>query len=159
MKALIYYGIKDLRLENLPVPVIESREALLRVHAAAICATDLRVRLNGHRGIAQGEKRILGHEVSGEIVEVGSGIKHLPVGKTMAAITSPVLSCGRILTVNPAKAKYGNTLFLKNILIKWTTNSELILISTASGMCTARNWVHFNSGANSKESQNVIYDQ
>ena len=62
MKALVFYGVNDLRLEDILVPSIGNREALLKVHSAAICATDLRVKVNGHRSIPEGGKRILGHE-------------------------------------------------------------------------------------------------
>lgn len=113
MKALIFYGVQDLRLENLSVPSIESREALIRVHAAAICATDLRVKANGHRGIPQGGKRILGHEVSGEIVEVGAGIKHLQPGQRVAV--APVAGCGycrQCISGNATLCKFDKTLGL-----------------------------------------------
>jgi L-iditol 2-dehydrogenase len=113
LKALIFYGVEDMRLENLPIPSIESREALLRVHSAAICATDLRVKTNGHRGIPQGGKRILGHEVSGEIVEVGAGIKHFKPGQRVAV--APVAGCGycrQCISGNATLCRFDKTLGL-----------------------------------------------
>ncbi len=92
MKALVFHGIEDIRLEDIDTPGIGDGEILLKVHSAAICATDLRVKTNGHRTIPQGETRILGHELAGEIAETGSKIKHLKVGDRVAV--APVAGCG-----------------------------------------------------------------
>ena len=92
MKALVFHGIEDIRLEDIDTPGIGDGEILLKVHSAAICATDLRVKTNSHRTIPQGETRILGHELAGEIAETGSKIKHLKVGDRVAV--APVAGCG-----------------------------------------------------------------
>ena len=70
MKAAVYRGANDVRLEELPVPEIGPGEVLLRVEACGLCGTDL-------KKIAQGEMtppRIFGHEVAGRVTAVGPGV-------------------------------------------------------------------------------------
>ena len=71
MLAAVYHGVNDLRVEDIVKPTIGEDEALLRVKAAAICGTDLRILASGHFKIPQAMTRILGHEFAGEVVEVG----------------------------------------------------------------------------------------
>jgi len=78
MLAAIYDG-SGLRLVNRVKPKVSSNEALLRVNAAAICGTDLRILDQGHEKIPRGVKPVLGHEFTGYIVEVG-GLSKILVG-------------------------------------------------------------------------------
>jgi L-iditol 2-dehydrogenase len=92
LKALVFFDIEDIRLIEVPIPPINSREVLIKIHSAAICATDLRVKSSGHRTIPMGQTRILGHEMAGEIAAVGSGIKQMKVGDRVSV--APVAGCG-----------------------------------------------------------------
>ncbi len=92
MKALVYHGPGDIRLESIPVPDISPDEALLMVHSAAICATDIRVITSGHRKIPGGESSILGHEMAGEIASVGSNVTGFKAGQKVSI--APVTGCG-----------------------------------------------------------------
>lgn len=92
MKALVFFGKEDIRLTEIPVPQISDREILIKIHAAAICATDIRIKSSGHRTIPDGQTRILGHEMSGEIEFAGANIKHLKAGDRVAV--APVAGCG-----------------------------------------------------------------
>lgn len=92
MKSLVFYGKEDLRLEELDMPKIGEYEALLEVHAAALCGTDIRVKHFGHRCISEGTSRILGHEMAGKIVEVGDKVKALKEGDRVSV--APVAGCG-----------------------------------------------------------------
>ena len=92
MKALIFYGPEDLRLEDIPVPEINDDEALLRVRSAAICETDIRVASYGHRKIPGGTSSILGHEMAGEVSSVGNNVRNLKVGQKVSI--APVTGCG-----------------------------------------------------------------
>jgi threonine dehydrogenase-like Zn-dependent dehydrogenase len=74
MKAAVYYGIKDIRLEEVPKPKISDREVLIRCRVAAICGTDLRIYKYGHSKIPSGKKVIIGHELAGDVVEVGDKV-------------------------------------------------------------------------------------
>lgn len=92
MLAAVYYDINDMRLEEVEDPSIAAGEVLLQVRAASICGTDIRVLASGHFNIPSGTKRILGHEFSGELLEVGSGVKDLKVGMRVAV--APNIGCG-----------------------------------------------------------------
>jgi threonine dehydrogenase-like Zn-dependent dehydrogenase len=92
LKAAYYYGIGDMRLEETSVPHITGDDLLLRVRAAAICGTDLRILKAGHFKIPEGSRRVLGHEIAGEIVEVGANVTGYSVGDRVAAL--PNVGCG-----------------------------------------------------------------
>jgi L-iditol 2-dehydrogenase len=91
MRAAVYHGIGDIRLREIPEPHPNVGEALLRVNAAGICGTDLRIFLSGHHRISKGDLRVLGHEVVGEIVEVGEGV-NLASGERV--VVAPNIGCG-----------------------------------------------------------------
>jgi L-iditol 2-dehydrogenase len=92
MLAAVYHGPDDLRLEDYPVPAIGPDEALLKVVSAGICGTDLRIWHGGHRKFPAGTIRIPGHEVVGDVVEVGAHVKGVEVGKRV--IVAPNWGCG-----------------------------------------------------------------
>jgi L-iditol 2-dehydrogenase len=92
MKAIVYFGPHDLRLEQRPLPEIAPDEALLRVHSSSICGTDLRIRHGEHRMYPPGTVRIPGHEVAGEIVSVGSTVRGLTPGNRI--FIAPNMGCG-----------------------------------------------------------------
>lgn len=92
MKAAYYYGIGDLRVEEAAVPSIGEEEILLKVKACAVCGTDLRIYKYGHFKIPPGVKRVLGHEVAGEIVAVGRKVKGYRIG--MGVAVPPNVGCG-----------------------------------------------------------------
>jgi L-iditol 2-dehydrogenase len=93
LKALIYHGKNDISLEEIKTPEPDDDQALLKVKAAAICGTDLRVKKSGHRDILDGDNRILGHELAGEIAKVGENVKDLKPG--MRVSIAPVIGCGK----------------------------------------------------------------
>jgi L-iditol 2-dehydrogenase len=92
MLAAVYHDIADIRVEELPRPTVGDDEALLRVRAASICGTDLRIYSSGHFKIPSGTFRILGHEFAGEVVEVGSLVESLTPGMRIAI--APNMGCG-----------------------------------------------------------------
>ena len=92
MKALVYHKNNDLRLEERDIPRIDENEALIRIRAAAICGTDLRIKASGHRDIPEGQTRILGHELAGEIVETGRKVRSLK--PSMRVAIAPGMGCG-----------------------------------------------------------------
>lgn len=89
MKALRLYGIKDLRLEEVERPIPREGEAVLRVSAAGICATDLKAYNYGSRTKVP---VTLGHEIAGIIVDVGKGKEEL-INKRVTL--NPNIFCGR----------------------------------------------------------------
>lgn len=92
MKAAYYYGIGDIRIEEVDVPKINEEEILIKVRACAVCGTDLRIFKFGHFKIPADTKRVLGHEIAGEIVQVGSKVKGYTVGMKVAV--PPNVGCG-----------------------------------------------------------------
>jgi L-iditol 2-dehydrogenase len=69
MRALRYLGPGRLAVEDVPVPSISSGEALVRVRACGLCATDVKTYRRGHPRIAAGA--VLGHEMVGTIAALG----------------------------------------------------------------------------------------
>lgn len=76
MRAAVYRGINEVRVETVPVPEIGAGEVLLRVAACGICGTDLK---KIHTG-SHSAPRIFGHETSGTIAVVGAGVDGFAVG-------------------------------------------------------------------------------
>ncbi len=93
MLAAVYYGPADLRLVKREKPVIEPDEALLKVVSAGICGTDLRILHGEHRKYPEGTVRVPGHEVVGDIAEVGAEVTGLEVGQRV--VVAPNFGCGR----------------------------------------------------------------
>jgi L-iditol 2-dehydrogenase len=76
MKAAVYRGVNDVRLEEVPVPEIGRGEILVRVHTCGICGTDLKKIETG----SHSAPRIFGHETSGVIVKIGEGVQKFGMG-------------------------------------------------------------------------------
>jgi L-iditol 2-dehydrogenase len=80
MRAVVYRGINDLRLEQLPVPRIGPRELLVKVAACGVCPTDIK---KIHYGTVP-PPRIFGHETAGTIVQAGGKVRTFKVGDRVA---------------------------------------------------------------------------
>ncbi len=90
MRAAVYHGKDDVRLETVPVPAIGRGELLIRVHTCGICGTDLKKISTG----SHSAPRIFGHETSGMIVAVGEGITNYSLGeRVMVFHHIPCRSC------------------------------------------------------------------
>ena len=100
MRAAVYHGPRDIRIEHVPRPRPAPGEVLVRVHANGICGTDAseftgaqmyplhaRHPLTGHHG-----PLIPGHEFAGTIAEVGDGVDGFAAGD--AIVTGAALWCG-----------------------------------------------------------------
>ena len=72
MKALRFYAPEDVRLEDVPEPVCGADEIKIRVKNCSTCGTDVKILHNGHVNITR--TTTMGHEVAGEIVEIGSAV-------------------------------------------------------------------------------------
>ncbi|MGO9308429.1 MAG: alcohol dehydrogenase catalytic domain-containing protein [Spirochaetia bacterium] len=92
MRAARLYGKEDLRVEEVTVPAPGAGEVLLRVKAAAVCGTDIRMYKNGARGASEGNPLVLGHEVSGIVEAVGPGVGGYRAGMPVAV--APNMGCG-----------------------------------------------------------------
>lgn len=92
MKAAYYYEPNVIKVDELEIPSIEANEMLVRIRASSICGTDLRIYQHGHFKIPPGTKRVLGHEIAGEIAAVGKLIEGFQVG--MRVTVPPNIGCG-----------------------------------------------------------------
>lgn len=70
MKAAVIEGIGKLSIHEVPVPKISNDDLLLKVDSCGICGSDLRIIYNGNKRINY--PQILGHEITGTVVEVGN---------------------------------------------------------------------------------------
>lgn len=94
MKAAVLYGVKDLRVEDVQVPIVEAGEVLVRVGAATTCGTDLKIFQRGYVEKVISLPAIFGHEWSGEVIEVGDGSEWPRVGmRVRAGNSAPCLRC------------------------------------------------------------------
>lgn len=93
MLAATYIQGGDFAIQEVPVPQIESDEILLRVRAASICGTDVKIVRSGHRKLADGQRIVLGHEFLGIIEQVGSRVEEYHVGQRVGV--APNAGCGR----------------------------------------------------------------
>lgn len=80
MRVAMYYNNRDIRLEEMPVPGIGPGEILMRVHASGICGSDL---MEWYR--LPKAPLVLGHEVAGEVVEIGQGVEEFRLGDRIIA--------------------------------------------------------------------------
>ena len=95
MRALQIHGAKDLRLIDLAPPPLSANEVRIAIKTGGICGSDLSYYFKGKVGdFALREPMILGHEVAGEIAEIGEVVEHLAVGASVAINPSrPCLAC------------------------------------------------------------------
>ncbi|MGD0802352.1 MAG: alcohol dehydrogenase catalytic domain-containing protein [Terracidiphilus sp.] len=77
MRAVVYRGVNDLRLETVPVPVIGPGELLVKIATCGVCGTDLKKISTG----SHSAPRIFGHEMAGTIVQVGEGVSKFRLGE------------------------------------------------------------------------------
>ncbi|MDB5958823.1 MAG: glutathione-dependent formaldehyde dehydrogenase, partial [Massilia sp.] len=91
MKALTYHGAMDVRVDNVPDPVLQrDDDILLKVTATAICGSDLHMYRGKIPAMHSGD--ILGHEFMGEVVDAGAGVTSLAKGDRV--VVPFVIACG-----------------------------------------------------------------
>ena len=92
MKALVWHGTNDVRVERVPEPtILNGRDAIVKITSTAICGSDLHL-LDGFIPTMK-EGDILGHEFMGEVVEVGRDNAKLKVGDRV--VVPFTIACGR----------------------------------------------------------------
>jgi threonine dehydrogenase-like Zn-dependent dehydrogenase len=91
MKALVWHGTHDVRVDTVPEPqILNDGDALIRITSTAICGSDLHLYDGMMPTMEEGD--ILGHEPMGEVVEVGRAVKKLKVGDRV--VVPFTISCG-----------------------------------------------------------------
>jgi L-iditol 2-dehydrogenase len=81
MRAAVYRGVDDVRIETVPVPEIGPGELLVRIDTCGVCGTDLK---KIHTG-SHSAPRIFGHEMAGTVVKVGDGVTKFALGDRVMA--------------------------------------------------------------------------
>lgn len=91
MKAVTFHAIGDIRVEDVPEPVIEQpTDAIVRLTASAICGTDLHFVRGTFPGMKKGQ--ILGHEGVGVVERVGPEVRDIRVGQRV--VIPSTIACG-----------------------------------------------------------------
>lgn len=91
MQAVVFHGIGDIRLENVPEPKIEQpTDAIVRLTSSAICGTDLHMIRGTFTGMKEGT--ILGHEGVGVVEQLGPEVRNLSVGDRV--VIPSTIACG-----------------------------------------------------------------
>jgi len=91
MRALCWYGRKDVRVETVPDPtIINPHDAVIKITTTAICGSDLHLYDGYIPTMEKGD--ILGHEFMGEVVEVGPEVTGLKVGDRV--VVPFTIACG-----------------------------------------------------------------
>jgi threonine dehydrogenase-like Zn-dependent dehydrogenase len=91
MKALAWYGKKDIRLVDVPRPMItDQRDVVIRVTATSICGSDLHMYSNATPDMHKGD--ILGHEFMGVIDDIGDQVKNFKKGQRV--VVAFAIACG-----------------------------------------------------------------
>ncbi len=101
MKAALWHGARDVRVEEVAEPQIQPGKVIVRVAWCGICGSDLHEYMAGpiflsakpHPLTGDCAPLIIGHEFSGEVVEVGEGVTRVKPGDRV--VVEPVLSCGK----------------------------------------------------------------
>jgi L-iditol 2-dehydrogenase len=88
MAAAVLYGKEDLRLERVAVPRAGAGELVVRVGAALTCGTDLKTYRRGYHAAMLQPPTLFGHELAGEVAEVGAGVTEFAVGDRVVALNS-----------------------------------------------------------------------
>ncbi|MDL1873352.1 zinc-binding dehydrogenase [Deltaproteobacteria bacterium PRO3] len=89
MRAAVYYPPDSIRVEEVPVPTIGAGEILLKVRACGVCGTDV---LKVTRALPK-RPVVLGHELVGDVVEVGKGVQKFKAGDRL--VVAHHVPCGQ----------------------------------------------------------------
>ncbi|MEW6419035.1 MAG: alcohol dehydrogenase catalytic domain-containing protein [Nitrospirota bacterium] len=102
MKVAVYYSNDDIRIEGRPKPRISSGEILVKMKASGICGTDV---MQWYR--IKKAPRVLGHEMSGEIVALGKGVENFKKGdRVFVSHHVPCYRCHHCIQGNYTACEY-----------------------------------------------------
>ncbi|HEX5415857.1 MAG TPA: alcohol dehydrogenase catalytic domain-containing protein, partial [Chloroflexota bacterium] len=98
MRAAIFYGGKEIQVEDRPTPEPGPGEVLVKIRSAGICGSDL----HGYRGHSPFETRAAaprvgrenGHELAGEVAAIGAGVSGFAIGQRVGIEPEHLIGCG-----------------------------------------------------------------
>lgn len=91
MKAAVHYGPRDIKVIDVEAPKPQAGEVIIRVRACGICGSDLheyKLGLYPGLGIPVDTGKIMGHEFSGEVAELGEGVEGLKIGDRVVTVST-----------------------------------------------------------------------
>ena len=92
MKAAVFYGKHDIKIEDIGMPMAKADEVVVKVMACGICGTDIHI-CEGDEGAAPTPAgTVLGHEFAGVVTEVGSDVRDIKTGDRVCV--DPNKLCG-----------------------------------------------------------------
>jgi L-iditol 2-dehydrogenase len=91
MEVARFHAPGDVRIEDAPEPSPGRRDVKLKIHNCSTCGTDVKISKFGHQNISP--PRVMGHEIAGEIVELGSDVTGWSVGDRVQVIAA--IPCGQ----------------------------------------------------------------
>ncbi len=102
MRAMVFHGPGDLRLEELPVPVPGPGELVMKIDAALTCGTDVKTLRRGHPVMIPRVPTVFGHEFAGTVTAVGAGVGRFTEGdRVVAANSAPCGDCHLCMAGRP----------------------------------------------------------
>ncbi len=90
MKAIVYYGVENIKIEQILIPECKEDELRVKIDACSVCGTDLKAYKSGNPRIKA--PIVMGHEFTGIIDIVGEKVKDFKIGERIVMATS--VSCG-----------------------------------------------------------------
>ncbi|MCL2664899.1 MAG: alcohol dehydrogenase catalytic domain-containing protein [Defluviitaleaceae bacterium] len=82
MKAAVFEGLDKMVVKEIPTPTPKAGEILVRVKSCAVCGSDVRIFHSGNSRV--NPPQVIGHEISGEVAEVGAGVTKFKAGDRIA---------------------------------------------------------------------------
>jgi L-iditol 2-dehydrogenase len=123
MKAAMFHGPKTVKLEECAIPQISDEEVLVNIKAATTCGTDRKLYLRTDKKYPAyfNPPSIFGHEVAGEISQLGKNVKGYKIGQPVFVHDSaPCLKC--------FYCKIGRHSLCENITWNWGTWTEYLRV-------------------------------
>lgn len=106
MRATVFHGVNDIRVEEVPRPHAGVGEAVIRVTTTTICGTDLHI-VRGEYPVKAG--LVIGHEPVGVIEELGAGVAGYRVGeRVLVGAITPCGQCNACLSGNLSQCGHGS---------------------------------------------------
>lgn len=93
MKAAVFYGKHDLKIENINKPTAKADEVVVKVMACGICGTDIHIYEGDEGAAATPPGTVLGHEFAGIVTDVGSEVDDIKIGDRVCV--DPNKLCGK----------------------------------------------------------------
>jgi len=86
VRVVRFYAPGDIRLEDIPEPMVSAGEVKIRVRNCSACGTDVKISRSGHPNMSP--PQVMGHEIAGEITDVGDGVEGWSIGNRVQVIAA-----------------------------------------------------------------------